>query len=73
MKKNLKKIMKKTSGVAIAIDNCCSVEFVDDTYRVVSSKPEARAYKVYWKAGKYHEEEIARKKDFAPITDLLLR
>jgi len=60
----LKKIMKKTSGVAIAIDNCCAVEFVDDTYRVIASKPSAKAYRVYWKAGKYHEEEIAKRKDF---------
>ncbi len=54
----LKKIMKKTSGIAIAIDNCCAVEFIDDTYRVIASKPGAKAYKVYWKAGKYHEVEI---------------
>ncbi len=69
----LKKIMRKTSGVALAIDNCCAVEFVDDTYRVITSKPNAKAYKVYWKAGKYHEEEILKSKDFAPMSDLLVK
>lgn len=69
----LKKIMQKTSGVAIAIDNCCAVEFVDDTYRVITSKPGAKAYKVYWKSGKYHEEEIEEIKDFALISDLLAK
>lgn len=69
----LKKIMQKTSGVAIAIDNSCAVEFFDDTYRVITSKPNANAYKVYWKNGKYHEEEIAKKKDFASISDLLAK
>lgn len=69
----LKKIMKKTSGVAIAIDNCCAVEFFDDTYRVISSKPKAKAYKVYWKANKYHEEVIPKSTKFAPLADLLTK
>ncbi|MFA6294987.1 MAG: peptidase E [Candidatus Paceibacterota bacterium] len=69
----LKKIMKKTSGVAIAIDNCCAVEFVDDTYRVISSKPGAKAYKVYWKTGKYHEEEIVKRKSFSSLRELLIK
>ncbi len=69
----LKKIMQKTSGVAIAIDNCCAIEFEDDTYRVITSKPNAKAYKVYWKAGKYHEEEIVKRKDFSLVSDLLMK
>ena len=69
----LKKIMKKTSGVAVAIDNCCAIECVGDTYRVISSKPHAKAYKVYWKQGKCHEEEIAQNKEFAPLRDLLTK
>jgi len=69
----LKKIMRKTSGVAIAIDNCCAVEFVGDTYRVIASRPRAKAYKAYWKAGKYNEEEIERRKAFSAISDLLVK
>lgn len=67
----LKKIMKKTSGVAIALDNCCAVEFIDDTYRVIASKPNARAYKVYWKDNKYHEKEIPKTNKFALLSELL--
>jgi len=67
----LKKIMKKTSGVAIAIDNCCALEVIDDTYRVIASKSHAKAYKVYWKGGTYFEDEIAQRKDFAPLVQLL--
>lgn len=69
----LKKMMRKTSGIAIAIDNSCAVEFVDNTYRIIASKPGAHAYKVYWKRGKYHEEKIVRKKDFTPMSDLLTK
>jgi dipeptidase E len=67
----LKRIMGKTPGVAIAIDNCCAVEFVDDTYRVISSKPKAKAYKVYWKAGRYHEAIIPKSTKFKPLSLLL--
>lgn len=69
----LKKIMKKTSGIAIAIDNCCAVEFIDDKYRVIASKPKAMAYKVYWKAGKYHEEILPKIKEFRPVSELLAK
>ena len=69
----LKKIMKKTSGVAIAIDNCCAVEFIDDTYRVIASRPAAKAYKVYWKTGTYYEKEIVKQKEFVPVFHLLVK
>ncbi len=69
----LKKIMQKTAGVAIAIDNCCAVEFIDDTYRVIASKPRAKAYKVYWKEGKYYEKEIVKRKNFSLLSDLLMK
>lgn len=69
----LKKIMRKTSGVAIALDNSCAIEFVDDRYRVITSKPGAKAFKVYWKDGKYHEEEIKKRKAFSPMSDLLVK
>ena len=61
-KTDLKKMMKKTSGVAIALDNCCAVEIIDNKYRIISSKPSANAYKVYWKGDKYYEEIIKKGK-----------
>lgn len=70
-KPSLKKMMKKASGVAIAIDNCCAIEVMDDKYRIIDSKLRANAYKVYWKGGKYHEELIKKEKDFKLLKDLL--
>ena len=70
-KPDLKKMMKKTSGVAIAIDNCCAIEVIDDKYRIINSKPSANAYKVYWKGSKYHEEVIKQDKEFKLLKDLL--
>lgn len=70
-KPDLKKLMKKTPGVAIAVDNCCSIEVVDKDYRIVSSKNSANAYKVYWKNGKYFEQIIKKDKKFQPLEILL--
>jgi dipeptidase E len=55
---SLKKMMKRTAGVAIALDNCCALEVIDDKYRIISSKESANAYKIYWKAGVFKKELI---------------
>ena len=67
----LKKMMKKISGAAIAVDNCCAMEIIDGKYRVISSKPSANAYKVYWKASKYYEEKIKKEKEWRSLKELL--
>lgn len=70
-KASLKKMMKKISGVAIAIDNCCAIEVIDNEYRIINSKPSANAYKVYWKGNRYFEEVIKKERGFKPINVLL--
>jgi len=67
----LKTMMRKTAGVAIAIDNCCALEVVGDKYRIISSKDSANAYKVYWKRGKYFEEQINKSTTLRSISRLL--
>ena len=69
----LKKMMEKTTGIAVAVENCCAIEIINNNYRVISSKKTAKAYKVYWKNGKYFKEEILKKKDFSPIKELITR
>lgn len=70
-KQDLKEMMKKTPGISIALDNCCAMEIIDDQYRIIDSKSSANAYKVYWKAGEYHEELINKDKEFKSLKDLL--
>jgi dipeptidase E len=72
-KPDLKRLMKKTLGVAIAVDNCCAIEIINDTYRVISSKKTVNAYKVYWKKGKYYEEIIEKSNALLPIKELLTK
>jgi len=70
-KAGLKDLMKKTSGIAIAVENCCAVEIVDDKFKIISSKNTANAYRVYWKDEKYFEERIEKKSQFQPLSRLL--
>jgi dipeptidase E len=70
---HLKELMEKTPGVAIALANCCAIEMLDDTYRIISSKSNANAYKVFYRRGEFYEERIEQKKEFSPIENLLLK
>ena len=67
----LKKMMKKLSGVAIALDNCCALEVIDDKYRILTAKKSARAYKIYWRDKEYVEEIITIQDKFQPLKNLL--
>ncbi len=68
---SLKQMMQKTKGVAIALDNCSAIEIIDDQFRILKSKKEARAFKVFWFKGEYLQVPIVAKKGFEPVADLL--
>jgi dipeptidase E len=72
-KPELKQMMKKTKGVAIALDNCAALEVVGDRYRAVTSKGKAGIYRVYWKNGKYHQVRVATGPIWRPLSRLNLR
>lgn len=55
---SLKKMMKRISGVAIAVDENAAIVIEGKTYRVITSKKTAKVYRVFWKQGKYVKEEL---------------
>ena len=57
-KNDFKDFMKKYSAVGIAIDDNCAIEFDGDKFKVLTSKENWKAYKVYWENGKYYKIEI---------------
>lgn len=67
----LKNMMKKTPGVAIALENCSALEITNDVYRIVTSKTHAGAYKVYWDRGRFCEERIPLVTKYKLLADLL--
>lgn len=67
---DLKRMMKTTSKVAIALDNCAALEVVDNKYRIIKSKSNAKARKIYWKNGKYFIEDIPANEGFTDISKI---
>ena len=67
----LQKMMLRTPGSAIALDNCSAIEIVDDGYRVLASKSTANAYHVYWSSGICHEEIIPKDIRYQSLSVLL--
>lgn len=68
---DLKRMMKTTTQMAIALDECSALEIVDDKYRVITSKPTAKVRKIYWKQDEYIIEEIPVDKSYKDLANLL--
>jgi len=69
---DLKRMMKTTSKIiSIALENCCAIEVINNKFRIIKSKHDAKAYKIFWKDKKYFKEEIISKKEFENLDTLL--
>lgn len=68
---DLKRMMEKSPLVAIAIENDCAIQIDNDTYRIITSKKWAKAYKIYRKNKQYFKEEIQQQTKFIPIEKLI--
>jgi dipeptidase E len=70
-RKHFRDMIRKTGGIGIAIENNCAIQFVDGRfYKVISSKKQSRAYRVYKSRGEVVARQIRQKKQFAPIEAL---
>lgn len=70
-RKDFQEMIGKTGGIGIAIENNCAIEFLDGRwYRVIGSRPNARAYRVRKRGGVVAAEEIPRQDEWARIEEL---
>lgn len=69
-KEHFRRMIEKTGGMGIAIDDNCAIEFIDDTYRVMRSNKYGKAYRVFKKDGEVYSERILQLDELAPITAL---
>jgi dipeptidase E len=70
-KDELKKMMLRTPGVAVALDSCCAIEIVEKRYRIMASKKGANAYRLYWKSGRYYKALIEKTESFVDLQGIL--
>ncbi len=70
---SLSQVIVKRGGLAIACDNNAAVEIVGDTYRVLTSAENARAYKIFKHKGKIVTEQLSWSKAYKPLESLLTK
>ncbi len=70
-KKHFHDMISMIGGFGIAIENNCAIEFIDGKYKIITSKSQAGAYKVFKKQGKVVSKKIEKKSKLCPISDLV--
>ncbi len=72
-KKHFEKMIGNIGGMGIAIENDCAIAFVNNGYRVIPSKKNAGAYRVFKRKGKVVTERIVEVPALQPIEKLFRR
>ena len=75
---NVKRILENENLVGLSLSNCCAVEIIDDTYRLIvadASNYDIEPYgiKSYWRDGEYIKESIIIDTKFKDLRQLLLK
>lgn len=68
---DLKRMMRKTTWVAIALEDNCAIQIQNDTYRIITSNENAKAYRIYCKQGKYYKEQLQKTQKFLSLEKVL--
>ena len=61
-KPGLIKLIKKYGGIGLALDDYSAIEVIDDKFKIITSKPQAKAYKVFILDGKLNYKELPKNK-----------
>ncbi len=70
-RKHFHDMIKRNGGFGIALDNNCAFECIDGKYyKIITSKKQAGAYKVYKKKGRVVSKRIEQKENLTPIAGL---
>lgn len=66
-KKSFSQMIQKVGGLGIAVDNHAAIIFRNDSYKVINSKKESKAYKLFKRGGKVVSVPIEPQKEFSPL------
>ena len=67
------KMIEKRGGIGIACDNNAALEIVGNRYRVLTSTPDAKAYKLFKQNGRAIVSELPQESEYTPLDALLKR
>ena len=71
--KDFQRMVVKYPEVGIGIDNQCALEVVDGSFRVITSRDGAGAYKLYKRRGILVTEPFSGDRNFVPLAELTQR
>ena len=66
-------MIAKRGGIGIACDNNAAIEIVGENYRILTSAPNAKAYKLFKRDGNAVITELSQNSEWMPLADLLRR
>ena len=66
-------MIAKRGGIGIACDNNAAIEIVGNDYRVLTSTPNAKAYKLFKRDGRAIVTELTQSSEYIPLDNLLSR
>lgn len=66
-------LIARRGGIGIACDNNAAIEVVGDQYRVLTSAPNAKAYKLFKRKGRAVIVELPPDSEYTPLVNLLQR
>ncbi len=67
-----RKMIKKIGGFGVAVDNHCAIEFVGGRYRIVASRSNANAYRVFKEKRRVLVKRITKQEKFSDLDSLYL-
>ena len=66
-------MIEKRGGIGIACDNNAAIEIVGEHYRILTSAPTGKAYKLFKRNGNAHTVALSQNSEYTPLADLLTR
>ena len=66
-------MIAKRGGIGIACDNNAAIEIVGEYYRILTSAPDGKAYKLFKRSGNAQVVELPQSSERMPLADLLRR
>ena len=66
-------MIAKRGGLGIACDNNAALEIVGEHYRILTSTPNGKAYKLFKRDGNAVITELSQNSEYTPLADLLSR
>ena len=61
------------ANAGIDCDNNAAIEILGEHYRILTSAPDGKAYKLFKRSGNVHIVELPQNSEYTPLADLLRR